>query len=86
MPDSIYENAVKYLSETAANWMNPGADTTYSGNWQVNLQAYRLFVLALAGKNELGAMNRLYGDVADSGEAKLLLAAAYAQAGRKRSY
>ena len=83
VPDSIYENAVKYLSETAANWMNPGADTTYSGNWQVNLQAYRLFVLALAGKNELGAMNRLYGDVADSGEAKLLLAAAYAQAGRK---
>ncbi|MFY8188969.1 MAG: alpha-2-macroglobulin family protein [Flavobacterium sp.] len=46
-------------------------------------QAYRLYTLALAGKPDLGAMNRLRETKGISNESKLRLAAAYALAGQK---
>ncbi|MDX9751905.1 MAG: MG2 domain-containing protein, partial [Flavobacteriales bacterium] len=45
-------------------------------------QAYRLYVLALAGQAEAGAMNRLRQDHGLDGTARWLLAAAYAHGGR----
>ncbi len=75
VPDSILTPALNYISGAAVNW-NP---SQYEG---ASVQAYRLFVLALAGKPELGAMNRLYPDAGEDSEARLLLAASYALAGR----
>src|SRR5690606_29721268 len=46
-------------------------------------QAYRLYTLALAGKPELAAMNRLRESKELSNDAKWRLAAAYALAGKK---
>lgn len=47
------------------------------------VQAYRLYVMALAGEPQMSAMNRLREQKSISGQASGLLAAAYALAGQK---
>lgn len=76
VPDSILNPCLKWLSDSAASW------TSYS-DYDTATQCYKLYVLALAGKADLGAMNRLSPNSLN-GESKLLLAAAYAQSGRKK--
>ena len=57
-----------------------GARSWTSGNEKT--QAYRLFVLALSGSHELGAMNRLRQNTKMDDTSKLLLAASYQMAGQ----
>lgn len=77
VPDSIYEPALSWLTTTASEWQSSSEIEPYS------IQAYRLFVIALAGKADIGAMNRLYMKLNISKDAQLLLAGAYSLAGRK---
>lgn len=77
VPDTIYQPALNWLSSTASEWQTSSYDESYS------IQAYRLFVLALAGKADIGAMNRLYMKLNIPKDAQLLLAGAYSLAGRK---
>ena len=77
VPDSIYEPALSWLTSTASEWQANSNNESYS------IQAYRLFVIALAGKADIGAMNRLYMRLNISKDAQLLLAGAYSLAGRK---
>lgn len=83
VPDSLLNPALDYIAEAAANWTET-TDSNMSIDNSRNIQAYRLFVLALAGKANLGAMNRMNNKELES-EARLLLAASYAQSGRKNN-
>jgi alpha-2-macroglobulin len=79
-----WENAwVSYQQRIAKNW-SPKDVNSGDYYWYENdlMQAYRLYTLALAGKPEMGAMNRLKERGATSLAAKWRLAAAYALAGQ----
>jgi hypothetical protein len=65
-----------YQIKQAQDW------TSASGEDTSSTQAYRLYVLALAGKPQLGAMNRLRESGKANEQARWLLAAAYQQAGQ----
>lgn len=65
-----------YQVKQAQDWTNANAEDSSS------TQAYRLYVLALAGKPQLGAMNRLRESGKANEQARWLLAAAYQQAGQ----
>ncbi|MBP5696452.1 MAG: alpha-2-macroglobulin [Treponema sp.] len=73
VPDSIYSPLL--------SWLEENEDNEGYGENRDN-EAYRLFVLALANHANLGAMNRLADSSMNQGT-RLLLAAAYAQSGRK---
>lgn len=78
VPSSVYNPALEWLSDSAAYWTERNGDSAET-------QAYRLFVLALAGKADIGAMNRLESLSNSLGEADCsLLAASYALIGRKQ--
>jgi alpha-2-macroglobulin len=74
---------IGYQQKMAQNWLMQDAR---SGNyyWRENdiIQSYRLYTLALAGKPEMGAMNRMKERSDISVAARWRLAAAYALAGR----
>ena len=70
LPVSILSNWLKYHSEAAQRWL--AGSHTYSQS-----QAYRLYVLALAGKAQMGAMNRLRASGKMSQKARWMLASAY---------
>lgn len=76
------EKWVKYQVNKARNWK-------YNNKKQYRseelIQAYRLFTLALAGKEQLGAMNRLREKQNISKQAKWRLATAYAIVGQKET-
>ena len=79
-----WENAwMGYQQRMAQNWM-PKDSRSGDYYWSENdlVQAYRLYTLALAGKPEMGAMNRMKERSATSLAAKWRLAAAYAIAGQ----
>ncbi|WP_347373547.1 MG2 domain-containing protein [Aequorivita sp. Q41] len=78
LPISFMNNWLQYQQNTARQWRNNY--TKYNSSLT---QAYRLYTLALAGKPELAAMNRLRESKELSNDAKWRLAAAYALAGKK---
>ena len=78
LPISFMSNWLLYQQNTARQWRN--SYTRYNSSLT---QAYRLYTLALAGKPELAAMNRLRESKELSNDAKWRLAAAYALAGKK---
>ena len=78
LPISFMSNWLLYQQNTARQWRNSYAQYNSSLT-----QAYRLYTLALAGKPELAAMNRLRESKELSNDAKWRLAAAYALAGKK---
>lgn len=78
LPISFMSNWLLYQQNTARQWRNSYA--VYNSSL---VQAYRLYTLALAGKPELAAMNRLRESKELSNDAKWRLAAAYALAGKK---
>ena len=84
LPSGFESKWVEYQKRSALNWRPMAAN---SGNiyWQMSdlNQAYRLYTLALAGKAEMGAMNRLKEQPNLSIAAKWRLAAAYVLAGQK---
>lgn len=77
VPDSIYTPLINWLAETAQNYggyFDAGYETLQN-------HVYRLFVLALSGNADIGAMNRAKDSVTGD-TSKLLLANAYAICGR----
>ena len=78
LPISFMSNWLLYQQNTARQWRN-----SYKVYNTSLTQAYRLYTLALAGKPELAAMNRLRESKELSNDAKWRLAAAYALAGKK---
>lgn len=75
----IYQSWLNYQKEKAANWSSTYID-------HIEDQAYRLFTLALAGKPEIGAMNRLKSfEGSLNGISAALLANAYALAGHSKT-
>ncbi len=78
VPDELLTPALKHLAKASTEWTNSNSTSSAT-------QAYRLFVLTLADRPNLGAMNRLLLEENLSGETALLLAASYAQSGRAES-
>lgn len=74
--ESLYNRFLDYSTEKAKNW-------TVGFRNDPDLQAYRLYVLALAGRAELQAMNKLKSVNDLSPLAKSLLAASYIITGKK---
>lgn len=81
LPASMKERWISFQQEKAKNW----ASGSFYGRLESDEhnQAYRLYTLALAGKSELGAMNRLRETSNLTKSAKWRLAAAYSLAGQK---
>lgn len=77
-PIGFIGNWLQYQQNTARQWRN--SNTAYNSSLN---QAYRLYTLALAGKPELAAMNRLRENRNLSNDAKWRLATAYALAGKQ---
>jgi uncharacterized protein YfaS (alpha-2-macroglobulin family) len=77
LPQGMLQKWLRYQKRKANRW-------TYaaSGGNTLN-QAYRLYLLAVAGKPQTGAMNRLREDKHLSERAKNMLAAAFAVSGRR---
>jgi hypothetical protein len=84
VPLDLKNNLERFQAKVAANWRQNN-DPFYDTNTQRQRdQAYRLYGLALAGKAEVGAMNRLKGKAGElPTSAVYQLAAAYAVVGQK---
>ncbi|TXF91466.1 hypothetical protein FUA23_01870 [Neolewinella aurantiaca] len=84
VPIDLKNKLVSFQAKVAANWRESN-DPFYSSKRQRSLdQAYRLYGLALAGKAEIGAMNRLRGKASELPTPAIYnLAAAYAIVGQK---
>jgi uncharacterized protein YfaS (alpha-2-macroglobulin family) len=79
IPSGLKKSYLKSLANEARAW------TKYSYyRYDDLIQANRLYMLALAGKKEMGAMNRLKNHDNLSLQASWRLAAAYAVAGKKK--
>ena len=81
IPGNMKENWIAYQQKAARNWSSTTNDR-YDYSQSDLIQAYRLYVLALAKKQELSAMNRLKDRSNLSLQAKWMLAGAYALAGQ----
>lgn len=79
VPDALKRNAIRNMTRTAKSWKPSGG---YDSASEEHSQAYRLYVLALTGNPELGAMNRLKENEKLNEMTRWTLAAAYAKAGR----
>lgn len=77
MPQYFLDGLLSYQSNRAKQWKN---NPDYKQG--ETIQAYRLFVLALAGKAEMGAMNRFKELEMKYDLTKALAAAAFAQTGK----
>jgi hypothetical protein len=75
--ETFMKKWLKYQQKEAKNWSD-------KGNWSQMTQAYRLYTLALYGKAETGAMNRLKENRNLCQMAKWQLAAAYAVNGKAK--
>lgn len=80
VPDALKRNAIRNLSRAAKSWKPENSN--YYGYSEEYTQAYRLYVLALAGSPETGAMNRLRESAKLYDMTRWTLAAAYAKIGR----
>lgn len=82
VPYSVKENLIKYISSAAKGWKPVQNAPNVTKGVDVTVQAYRLYVLALAGKYELGTLNRLKEESGTS-LSQYLMAGAYALAGKR---
>ncbi|MBR4511774.1 MAG: alpha-2-macroglobulin [Bacteroidales bacterium] len=83
---NVYNKWLGYQRKNAQNWQAKRKNAAGYSFTQSDLeQAYRLYTLALAGKAETGAMNRLKGYTGLSLQARWRLAAAYAISGKKKT-
>jgi uncharacterized protein YfaS (alpha-2-macroglobulin family) len=86
LPTGMKRKWIAYQAEQAKNWTPISSwYSRYNKSSQQHTQAYRLYLLALCGKPEIGAMNRLREDKDLSTIAKWRLAGAYAQIGQKET-
>ncbi len=82
LPVGFKKSWLKYQKARSNQWNGRSSAYNYGlGSHQLN-QAYRLYTMALAGKPNLGAMNRLREDDKLISQAAWRLAAAYALAGK----
>jgi len=79
--DEVLNKFIKYQDQAANEWTKSGSG--YYSTYNDLVQSYRLFTLALAGKPNMGAMNRLFSEKNITVEARYRLALAYQLAGRK---
>lgn len=86
LPANWESSWVAYQQQVVQQW-SPKDSRSGDYYWYENdlIQAYRLYTLALAGKPEMGAMNRMKERGATSLAAKWRLAAAYALAGQQET-
>ena len=77
VPEYFVDGLLKYQAEKAKKWNN---NPDYKQG--ETIQAYRLFVLALADKSEMGSMNRFKELELNYPLSKALIAAAFAQVGK----
>lgn len=84
LPSGMLENALKFLSNKVKQ-SNIGSGKNDEGYYYglLSEQAYVLYVLALAGKADIGGLNRLAALDPQATTIRLQLAAAYAYAGVK---
>lgn len=82
IPSSMKSRLLNYLRNTSKNW-NSSRSAQNNYDYEHIAQAYRLYVLALSGNPELGAMNRLREEKNLPINSRWRLAAAYALAGQK---
>ncbi|MCO6460143.1 MAG: hypothetical protein J5I59_01965 [Saprospiraceae bacterium] len=83
VPALSYSSLINFEKKTARIWQpKQQAAGLYPHNADID-QAYRLFVLALAGNPEQGAMNQLKGFKSLSNQGKYFLAGAYAVIGKE---
>lgn len=84
LPSGLKTKWISYQRREAKNWSTGSNRYVHSRAKESHeiTQAYRLFVLALSGQPELGAMNRLREQSGLSQSAKWRLAAAYQIAGQ----
>ncbi len=82
VPYSVKENLIKYISSIVKTWKPIQNATQAVIEEDVTTQAYRLYVLALNGNYDLGALNRLK---AENGTplSRCMMAGAYALAGKR---
>ncbi len=80
VPEAMKQSVLNNLRRVARNW-KPA--TSYYMDSEETTQAYRLYVLALAGSPELGAMNRLKEMKDLTSMSRWSLASAYALVGRE---
>ncbi|RZK62618.1 MAG: hypothetical protein EOO85_32080, partial [Pedobacter sp.] len=78
LPVGMFDGIIRFLKNKASNWV-PNSNNFYGGDLS---QAYRLYVLALAKRADIAAMNRLRTFEYLSVAAKWRLAAAYKLAGQ----
>ncbi len=80
VPSSFLNNCLNYLERRVSNWQ---ANEQY--RYREASQAYRLFVLALGERGNLGAMNRLRQTEKLTTSSKMFLVAAYSILGKKEA-
>ncbi len=78
LPVGMFDSLMRFLKSKANSW-SPNSDNFYGGDLS---QGYRLYVLALAKRSEMAAMNRLKAFQYLSTASKWRLAAAYQLAGQ----
>lgn len=80
--ENFLNELLDYIAQSAASWNVYSSDKYENGT---EVQAYRLFVLALAGRADTASMNRLSDGVAgtQNTSARTMLACAYSLAGQK---
>jgi hypothetical protein len=78
LPVGMFDGVIRFLKNKAANWV-PNSNNFYGGDLS---QAYRLYVLALAKRADIAAMNRLRTFEYLSTASKWRLSAAYKLAGQ----
>ncbi len=85
LPYGMKSKLLKYLKNESRTW-RANRKGSYYYRYQSNeiMQSYRLYVLALAGKGELGAMNRMKESKNLSINAKWRLAGAYKLMGQDK--
>ncbi len=86
LPFGLKEKWLKYQKSSARNWKKSRTTgSLYSVRNYDFIQAYRLYTLALAGKPDIGAMNRLREKTDKAALVTWRLAAAYVRAGKKEA-
>ncbi|MEM1358091.1 MAG: MG2 domain-containing protein, partial [Bacteroidota bacterium] len=84
VPQEVKKSLLKFQKKAASNWRDNNRNFYASSAQLQRDQAYRLYVLALAGDAQMSAMNRLKNKSKDLiAPAKYQLAAAYALGGRE---
>jgi uncharacterized protein YfaS (alpha-2-macroglobulin family) len=84
LPFGMKNKLIKYLKTQARNWQPNKSSRVYRNQSHEIIQAYRLYILALANKGELGAMNRMKENKTLTLNAKWRLAGAYKLMGQDK--